>query len=77
MFRFGYANVNCLMNKMNSISSFVEDESINVFRIGETWLLEIDASSYEHINGYSLIRSDVNGNNRKHGVAVCFQILEV
>ena len=58
------------MSKMDSLSCFMADESLHVLGVGETWLLESDSSSFVAVDGFTLIRSDVRGDNRKHGVAV-------
>ena len=42
---------------------------MHVLGVGETWLLNADSSSFVSLDGFALLRSDVHGTVRKHGVA--------
>ena len=52
------------------VRDFVIEKNIHMLGIGETWLLESDPSFFVAIDGFHLVRSDVRGHVRKHGVAV-------
>ena len=66
----GYVNLNSLLNKVSHVDYNLNSENIDVFGIGETWLINEISDSYVEINGYKLIRKDDPLNIRKHGVAI-------
>ena len=58
------------MNKVNLISDFMNEHSLDVFGVAETWLLPDVPDSFVAIINYGIARTDTCGNTRKHGVCV-------
>ena len=79
--RIGCVNVNSLFNKVSYIQSLLVSEGLIMLAICETWLVEGIESSYVGIDGFNLIRRDVRGSVRKHGVglyvSVAVDVVEV
>ena len=69
-FSIVFVNVNSLMNKMDSLQTFVEDYNPDIIGIGETWLLPTDSSSFVALPEFSFVRADTAGTSRKHGVGL-------
>ena len=68
--RFGLVNVNSLLNKVDYVSVFARNYNLSVIAVGETHLVESISSSFVAIDGYSVVRGDVRGLIRKHGVCL-------
>ena len=68
--RFGFLNVNCLLNKLNYVSSLLTDFNLDIFGVLETWLLPSTPDSFVSICGYGVVRTDTAGNFAKHGVCI-------
>ena len=69
--KFELVNVNSLLNKVDYVSVFARDYSLTVVAVGETHLVESIGSSFVAIEGNSVVRGDVQGQIRKHGVCLC------
>ena len=68
--RFGFLNVNCLLNKLSYITTLLTDFDLDVFGVLETWLLPSTPDSFVSIRGYGVVRTDTTGNFAKHGVCI-------
>ena len=58
------------MNKLHVVSSFIYDNSLHIFGVTESWLLETMPDSFVSIDGYRLFRKDTLGLHPKHGVCM-------
>lgn len=66
----GFNNVNSICNKIHILSDFVVDMELDVLGVAETWLISDVYDSCVALNGYSVVRCDVDGHIRKHGVCL-------
>ena len=73
MLKEAHANVNSLPRKTPLVQQLMVDSKIHVFCVTETHLLSSMPSSFIHIPGYSVIRSDVMGSYAKHGACIYIQ----
>ena len=60
----GQVNANSLMNKLSFVRDFVGANDIDIFAVGESWLVSEIPSSFVGLDGYSLVRGDTDGENR-------------
>ena len=63
-------NVNSIANKLNYVFNLIQDESLDVVAVTETWLTTQCSDSFVAVPGYSLYRGDVRGDVRKHGAGL-------
>ena len=63
-------NVNSLMNKVNYVSHLIDRESLDLVAVSETWLTGAVSSSFVSIPEFDVVRGDVRGDVRKHGVCI-------
>ena len=68
--RLGTVNVNSLINKVDFVAGLLDDFSVSVLSVCETWLVDSCSSSFVDISGFVLLRGDVSGAVRKHGTAI-------
>ena len=68
--RFGHANLNSLLNKMNHVINFLYCNEITVLGISESWLTSDTTDASLSIPTYTLLRADSPSGARKHGVAL-------
>jgi len=62
--------VNSIANKLNYVFNLIQDESLDVVAVTETWLTTQCSDSFVAVPGYSLYRGDVRGDVRKHGAGL-------
>ena len=67
---FGSVNVNSLVNKVNFVTHWIEQESLDVVSVSETWLISSVPSSFVAVAGFQVVRGDVEGEIRKHGTCL-------
>lgn len=67
---FAHVNTNSLVNKVHYIYSLLSDYNISVLGVSETWLTSSITSACISLPNYVLLRKDVVGNIKKHGVCV-------
>ena len=65
-----FCNVNCLTNKVHFVRGFASGNGVDILGVGETWLLPDILDGPVSVDGYSVVRKDVLGSVRKHGVCV-------
>ena len=51
-------NLNCLSNKVNFLSDFIQDFNFDIICVSETWLTGEVSSSTLSVRGFSFYRGD-------------------
>ena len=75
--KFGQVNVNSLLNKVNYISTFARDCKLDILAVSESLLVQNVLSSFVAVDGYSVVRGDVQRLTRKHGVCLYVRFFEI
>ena len=62
--------MNSLANKIDLVSDFMMEYSLDIFVVTETWLVPSVSSSFVDVHEYTVVRGDTDGETRKHGVCI-------
>ena len=68
-YHLGLVNVNSLLSKLDYITEFAGDYMLDIVAVTETHLIQ-SVSSFIALEGYSVVRGDIHGLIRKHGVCL-------
>ena len=66
----GYANVNCVSNKINYINAQIQNDNIDIFCVAESWLVPEILDCSIQLCGFNIERADSPSGRRKHGVMI-------
>ena len=67
-------NARSLPNKMDELTTVLDQQHVDIAIITETWLKEDIENSTINIHNYNLIRNDRSKPNKKQGGGVCIYI---
>ena len=69
-----YVNARSIVNKRKELELYLNEKSVDVMGISETWLNESISYSEMSIEGYTLLRRDRNEVNKKRGGGVALYL---